>query len=107
MKLRRSKCLLNKSTICKSSILKDKKGWIGFSYAFNGIKTVILTERNFQIHLVCMFLVLGIGFLLNINRYEWLILLLVISLVLITEMINSRSEEHTSELQSRFDLVCR
>src|SRR5699024_11469440 len=32
---------------------------------------------------------------------------LLVHLICCSQAVNSRSEEHTSELQSRFDLVCR
>lgn len=73
--------------------LKDKKKGIGLSFAWNGILTVIKTERNFRIHLFATLFVVMLALLLKLQIWEWIILSLVIGLVLITEMINSAIEQ--------------
>src|SRR5699024_11972773 len=101
-----------------------------FNYAVSGIMASIKSERNMRIHYTVAILVIIISLFFDFTRAEFLILLLSISLVLTLELINTaiestidmitkeyhplakvakdiRSEEHTSELQSRFDLVCR
>lgn len=72
--------------------LKGKKGFIGFSYAWNGLK-IIIKERNFQIHLIATLLVIGAGLSLKLNVTEWAIVILVIGMVLISEMFNSVIEQ--------------
>lgn len=75
---------------------KQKKGWIrffrSFSYAFAGIKHVVLTERNMRIHLAVALLVIICGFVFSIATYEWLVILLLIGGVFVLEMINSALE---------------
>lgn len=72
--------------------MKPKKRLIGFSFAFNGIRQVIKSERNFQIHLIITFFVIVLGLLLRISLIEWAITFLVIGLVFISEVINSAIE---------------
>src|SRR5690625_1129353 len=72
--------------------LKDKKGFIGLSYAWNGLK-IIIKERNFRIHLIATLLVIGAGLYFNLNVIEWAIVILIIGIVLITEMFNSVIEQ--------------
>src|SRR5699024_12483768 len=45
----------------------------------------------------------------NLNHVHWKLTSKFDELIVkeLTETVNDRSEEHTSELQSRFDLVCR
>lgn len=69
--------------------LKDKRKRIGFSYAWNGIKEIIITEYNFRIHLIAAVLTAVAGFIFRLSNMEWAIIVLVIGLVLIAELINS------------------
>lgn len=72
--------------------LKDKKGFIGLSYAWNGLK-IIIKERNFRIHLIATLFVIGAGLYFNLNVIEWAIVILVIGIVLISEIFNSVIEQ--------------
>ncbi len=73
--------------------LKDKKPVIGFSYAWQGIRFVIKSERNFRIHLVAAILVFIAGWILQISLMEWIIIVILIGMVLITEMLNTVVEQ--------------
>jgi diacylglycerol kinase len=72
--------------------LKDKKGYIGFSYAWNGFMEVI-KERNFRIHLVAALFVIVVGLYVELVLIEWALIILVIGIVLISEMFNSVIEQ--------------
>jgi diacylglycerol kinase (ATP) len=63
-----------------------------FSYAFSGLKGIILREHNFRIHLLAALIALILGFVLELKGGEWIALILVISLVLVTEILNSALE---------------
>lgn len=69
-----------------------KKKLIGFSFAFAGLKEVILAERNFRLHLIITSIVVLLGLYVDLAAYEWLSLLLIITLVMVLEMINSAIE---------------
>ena len=73
--------------------MKDKKRWIGFSFAWNGLIEAVKSERNFQYHIVTAFIVIVFGIFFQISRLEWGIIILVIGLVLVSEMINSTVEK--------------
>lgn len=62
-------------------------------YALSGIKLAINEEPNFKIHVILAILALIIGFVLNISRSEWIILMFTIVLVLVLELINTALEE--------------
>lgn len=66
-----------------------------FGYAFNGIKHATLTELNFRIHLVATLLTVLAGYALHINYNEWLWVGLCITLVLVTELLNTAIERLT------------
>lgn len=69
-----------------------------FTYAFKGVGHAFKYEQNFIVHSVMAFLAVLLGFLLKINNYEWLALILIIGLVLAFELINTA-------LESLVDLV--
>ncbi|TDX51062.1 diacylglycerol kinase [Orenia marismortui] len=71
-----------------------------FNYAVNGIIYVLKHEKNMKIHFIISIIVLIFGLLLNLNKFELLILFITIALVFFAEMINTAIEELS-------DLVCQ
>lgn len=63
-----------------------------FGYAFKGIATLIKTQPNAQIHAVATVLVIGGGFLLEVNRNDWLALTIAIGMVWVAEAVNTAIE---------------
>lgn len=61
-------------------------------HAGAGLKRVFLDERNFRVQLLCTLAVIIVGILLQVDRGEWLILVLMCILVLILEMVNTAIE---------------
>ncbi len=60
-----------------------------FNSALGGFLHVINKERNFKIHLLIAFFVIITGLFLKLPLPEFLLLLIVISIVLIAELINT------------------
>ncbi|UOQ46351.1 diacylglycerol kinase family protein [Halobacillus salinarum] len=71
---------------------KPKKKFIGFIFAWRGIVEVYKTERNFRFHVAAAIGVVAAGFLFDVTRLEWAVLLTIIPLVMALEMINSSIE---------------
>lgn len=63
-----------------------------FSYAFQGIKTVIKTEQNFLIDIIIGIIVIISGYFLKLSAIEFAIVLLTIALVITLELINTAIE---------------
>lgn len=63
-----------------------------FGFAFSGIIRVIKEERNIKIHLVAALFVMALAFYFNMSRNDWLILLLIITIVISLELVNSSIE---------------
>ena len=61
-------------------------------HALDGINYVSSHERNFKIEILFAIMVTIASFLLKVSLIEWSILMLVISLVLALEMINTSIE---------------
>jgi len=70
-----------------------------FRNALIGIKTAYKSQRNLRVHIIIGFLVIVFGVFLKVSMFEWLILLLTILVVLITEIYNT-SLEFTVDLFS-------
>lgn len=70
-----------------------------FIPAIQGIFQLVKYEKNAAIHTVATILVVVFSFVFQINIYEWLFVLLAISLVWITELINTSIEKITDLIQ--------
>lgn len=64
-----------------------------FGYAISGIFTAFKMNLNLKIHLVIAVLVIIAGFLFNLSPIEFILVIVLISLVFSAEMINSALEE--------------
>jgi diacylglycerol kinase len=71
-----------------------------FAFAFRGIRSAFLEQRNLRIHAAVAALALTGGFYFGIRAVEWCIVLLSIALVIGLEMVNSA-------LENVVDLVTR
>lgn len=67
--------------------------WQACYHAANGIIFSIKTERNMKIHVIATIVALGMAWWLQLNRYEMIALVLVISGVLVAEMFNISIEK--------------
>lgn len=63
-----------------------------FKHAIRGIRMVLKSERNMQIHLIFVLLVTVFGFLFNISPAEWMFCVLSFGLVMGAEMMNTAVE---------------
>ena len=63
-----------------------------FGHAFRGIASLMRSEHNARIHAVATILVVGLGIGLEIDRLEWLAIILTISVVWSAEAINTGIE---------------
>lgn len=64
-----------------------------FVYAWDGIKALMRTEHNTYIHLALAVIVIALGFALGISRVEFLLLIVVISMVIVAEVFNTAIEK--------------
>jgi len=64
----------------------------GFNYAISGVIHGLRTQRNMQFHVIAAIIVIILSFLLRLNKIELLSITFAISLVLISEMLNTSIE---------------
>lgn len=62
------------------------------THAWRGIGILFRTTHNFWGHIFFGLLAMYLGFVLNISSIEWILLVLTIGLVLITEALNTAIE---------------
>ena len=84
----------------KESYKTSSNVFISFKYALSGISYVLKTSRNFKIQLIFAVTSLMIGFLLQINLSNFVILIATIMSVLILEILNT-------SIESTVDLVVK
>ncbi len=88
----------------EKSLLKYLKQRIsGFKYAFNGLYYVLKKQANMRIHFVAMILVILAGFYFRVSTTEWLFLILTISFVLVSEVINTAIEEIVNFISPKYN----
>jgi len=63
-----------------------------FGYAVAGLQQMLRTQPNARIHAIATAIVLWLGWALEVNAYEWLWLVLAITLVWLTEALNTAIE---------------
>jgi diacylglycerol kinase (ATP) len=78
-----------------------------FSYAIEGLIHVLRTHRNMRIHFAVAVAVLVAAVWKGVNRFELIALLLAITFVLITEMINSAIEQAIDLATTSFDPLAK
>ena len=84
----------------RKSYITSKNVLISFSYAFNGIRYTFKNSRNFKIQVLFAFFSLILGYILQLDIRDYLILLLTIFSVLILEILNT-------SIESLVDLVVK
>lgn len=72
-----------------------KRLFKSFQYAKEGIIYTIMYEQNFILHLGVALLVIVCGLIFKITSLEWILLIIAIALVLVSELINSSVEAIT------------
>ena len=72
--------------------MKIKKIVDSFNYAIEGILYAVRTQRNMRIHMCAALLVLTACFFYDLSKIEILIVTITITMVMVTEMINTAIE---------------
>lgn len=73
--------------------MKNKKLINSFKYAFKGIISALLSERNMKIHVNIMALVIIFGLILNISVGEWFVCIICFAIVISAEIFNTALEQ--------------
>ena len=80
---------------------KNKRTFIdSVKDCINGLGFIMISEHNFKREVIIAFITLILGYILNISKIEFVIILLVIALVLVSEIFNTAIEK-TVDLYTR------
>ena len=63
-----------------------------FSYAFTGIQQLLQSEHNSWIHLAATVLVVSLGIILDLTRWEWISVVIAMAMVWSAEALNTAFE---------------
>jgi len=74
-----------------------------FGPALKGMKTAVVSENNFHIHLTGAIVVIALGWYFHLQRNDWLWLNAAIGLVFITEYLNTAIEKLTDLVSPQHD----
>lgn len=78
-----------------------------FNYAVSGIISAIKTEKSMRLHYIIAVIVLLSSLFFDFNRTEFLLLLFAVSLVVISEMINTAIERTIDLITKEFHPLAR
>ncbi|MCC3356681.1 diacylglycerol kinase family protein [Bacillus sp. REN16] len=85
---------------------KQKNKWTSliksFSYAIQGLREAFFSERNLQIHFLFSIIVVICGFLFQITKVEWMVILVLIGGMFSIEMINTAVEKVVDLVTNEF-----
>ena len=73
----------------KNAFYQNVKFSKSIKYAINGLKLIVKNERNFRIILAFSVIVISFGLIFQISHFEWIAVFILISLVFVSESINS------------------
>ena len=71
-------------------------------HATDGLNAIFRDERNFRNDLIIALLVIILGILLDISHFDWIAISLVISMVLVSEAMNSVIEAMCDTVSHEF-----
>ncbi len=86
----------------------QEKGFVkgrikSFSYAFKGLWLLLSTEHSIMVQTAIAFLVILLGWWLDISAIEWILQILAIGLVLVAESLNTAIEKICDFIHPKFD----
>lgn len=88
-------------------IVKKEKSFFAqtfksFNAAFVGLILVMRTQRNMRYHFLAALFIIILSIVLNVSRIELMILSISITLVLVTEMINTAAENIINIVKTKY-----
>jgi diacylglycerol kinase (ATP) len=82
-----------------------RKFLLGFVYAFQGLAILVKSERNFKFHLFAFICVSLTGFYFQIDKSEWLAVLIISAVILTAEALNSAIEKLCNHLHPEIHIA--
>ena len=83
--------------------MKSKYFYQSISCALNGLYSAIKSEKNLQIHVVCLMSTSVVAYLYKFSITQWCILLLCQTIVISFELINTAIEQLANKVTPHYD----
>jgi diacylglycerol kinase len=84
--------------------LSGPRYWVRkFRHAFRGVRQGVRDQSSFAVHLFAALAVIVAGFVLQVERLEWCLLLLCVTAVLVAELFNTSLELISRTITRDFD----
>lgn len=87
----------------KSEKFSTRNRFRSFSFAINGIVSLIKSEHNARIHLIAMVGVVVLGIFFKIDPVEWLFIVVAIGMVFLAELFNTAIERLADVVTPEWD----
>lgn len=84
--------------------MKRQNIFKSFRNALQGFKTAFVKERNLKLQVVSALLIISMGLFFEITSMEWNLIIVVISLVFVSELINTSIETLCDTLHPNFNI---
>jgi diacylglycerol kinase len=84
-------------------MLNPKRLTKSFHYSIKGLSKTFRDEPNLKIQSIIAIIVITLGCFLNIEKWEWIMIIFAIGLVIIAELVNSAVERITDVLKPRIN----
>jgi undecaprenol kinase len=72
--------------------MNKKFSILSFQFAFEGLVAAFKQEPNLKFHFLAGFLVIILGLILNISKFDWVVILILIGFVIAVELTNTAIE---------------
>ena len=84
-------------------MIRFKRLLQSFKYAAKGFLKLLREEQNLRIQAMAAVLVVFLGMLLKVSIFDWVLLVVAIIMVMLTEVMNSAMERVTDVLKPRIN----
>lgn len=84
-----------------------KKRINSFKYAITGIGTFFRSQTHPKIHLLAAIIVTSAGFYYKVSASEWLVLIVIMTIVIVAEAFNSAIEMLCDKITSEHDPIIK
>lgn len=82
-----------------------KKHLLSYVYAFRGIVAAFRLELNMKLHFLAAIAVIAVNYILNINKTEWIVTIVLISIVWMAEIFNTAMEKLADRVTKEQDVM--
>jgi len=87
--------------------MKERSLVKSFNNAIEGIVCVLKIQRNIKIHFLVAVIVLTLSLVLGVSRFEFMLLLFAITLVIVAELLNTAIEYSIDIVTTTFDPLAK